>query len=187
MSEMQFTRVETGDMSEIPPDAPEGQWVASFKVKVAQTQKDKYPMLIVDAKLDEALTEGNENHVGSKVSEFLVFFPATHNAAKMSKLRLRDFCEGLKIDVPRLTAIEKASDFDEFIDAIESNRGVVYTKHETDKTTGEVRTKLLFKAPRGTVSDVSAVDEEEAAEAGETSGFKRRGGKRRAPAAAASR
>jgi hypothetical protein len=159
MSELQFTRVETGDMSEIPPDAPEGQWVASFKVKVASTSKDKFPMLIVDAKLDEALTEGNENFVGSKVSEFLVFFPQTHNASKMSRIRLKAFCEGLKIDAPRLTAIEKASDFDAFINDIESNRGVVWTKHEKDKETGEIRTKLLFTAPRGTVSTLPLGDD----------------------------
>jgi len=153
MSEIQFTRVETGDMSEIPPDAPEGQWVASFKVKVAATSKDKYPMLIVDAKLDEALTDGNEGHVGAKVSEFIVFFPQTHNAAKMSRLRLRDFCAGLKIDAPRITSIEKASDLDSFINDIESNRAVVWTKHESDKQTGEVRTKLLFTAPRGSLQE----------------------------------
>lgn len=163
MSELQFTRVETGDMSEIPPDAPEGQWVAAFKVKLAATSKDKYPMLIVDAKLEEALTEGNEGHVGSKVSEFIVFFPATHNAAKMSRLRLRDFCAGLKIDLPRITSIERASDLDDFIGEIESNRAVVWTKHESDKTTGETRTKLLFTAPRGSVSNIVEDVSEEAA------------------------
>ena len=155
MSEIQFTRVETGNMSEIPPDAPEGQWVASFKVKVAKTQKDGYPMLIVDAHLEEALTEGNENHVGSKVSEFLVFFPNTHNAVKMSRLRLRDFCAALKISLPAITAIEKASDFDDFIRDVESNKACVWTKHESDKQTGEVRTKLLFTAPRGSVSSLN--------------------------------
>lgn len=152
MSELQFTRVETGDMSQIPADAPEGHWVASFRVKVAATSKDKYPMLIVDARLEEALTEGNENHVGAKVSEFLVFFPSNHNAVKMSRLRLKAFCEALKIELPRVTAIEKASDFDDFIRDIEANKAQVWTKHETDKVTGEIRTKVEFKAPRGTVS-----------------------------------
>jgi hypothetical protein len=148
-TEIQFTPVETGNMSEIPPDAPEGHWIASFRCKVAATSKDKFPMVIIDARLEEALTEGNENHVGAKVSEFIVFFPANHNASKMSRVRLQAICGALKIDLPTFTVIRSSGDLASFTEAIETNKAQVWTKHEADKVTGEVRTKLLFTAPRG--------------------------------------
>jgi hypothetical protein len=164
MSELQFTPVETGDMREIPPDAPEGHWIASFKTKVTATSKDKFPMIIIDARLEEALTDGNENHVGSKVSEFVVFRPSNHNASKMSRIQLRAICAALKIDVPAITVIRSAEDLAEFCAAIEENRAQVWTKHESDKITGEVRTKLLFTAPRGSAESFASNGVEYASE-----------------------
>jgi len=98
---IQFTPVEPGDMSEILPDAPAGEWVASFRTKLQPTSKDKYPMIIVDAKLEEALTPGNEFAVHKKVSDFIVFFPKDHNATKMARLRLHALCAALKIEIPK--------------------------------------------------------------------------------------
>lgn len=162
MSELQFSPVEVGDMSEIPPDAPEGQWVTSQKVTVRKSAAGD-PMLVIDFKLEEALTEGNEEFVGSKVTKFLVVRGANHQYVKMYRQDLADLCAGLKIDVPRFTTLRSASDFDEFIAEVEGNRGVAFTKHKKDKTTGEVRTEITFRAPRGSVTSIVSEDTAEEA------------------------
>lgn len=163
MSELQFSPVEVGDMSEIPPDAPEGQWITSQKVTVRSTQKDNLPMLVIDFKLEEALTDGNEAFVGSKVTKFLVVRGAADPYVKMFRQDLADLCSGLKIEVPRFTTLRSASDFDEFIAEVEGNRGVAYTKHKADKKTGEVRTEITFRAPRGSVTSIVSEDTAEEA------------------------
>lgn len=154
MSEVAFTPVEVGDMSEIPPDAPEGAWVASFKVEKKATKPEKggYPMLQITAILEEALTEGNENSIGQKVSDWLVFFPASHSAAKMTAIRRKAIADALKIDLPRATNVRTWDDIQQFIDDIIATKAQVWTKHETDKESGEVRTKLMFTAPKGSLS-----------------------------------
>ena len=98
MSSVQFTPVETGDMSEIPPDAPAGEWEAVCKVRQGKTSKDSFPMLILEWKLTDAITDGNEDHVGAKVTDFVVFFPSTHAASKMSKIRLKKIILGYSAD-----------------------------------------------------------------------------------------
>jgi hypothetical protein len=157
-NEIQFSPIEVGNMSEIPPDAPVGQWVTSQRVKVRVSAKGD-PMLVIDFKLEEALTEGNESSVGSKVTQFLVIRGANHQYVKMYRQQLNDLCEGLKIQVPRFTTLQNASDFDEFIAEVEGVKGTPWTTHKTDKATGEVRTEISFRAPRGTVSAASEESE----------------------------
>jgi len=126
--------------------------------------------------LNEALTAGNENHVGSKVAEFLTFFPIGHNAQKMSTIRLHALCAALKIEVPRLTRIESEEDLQPFCAAIEENQAPVWTEHEKDKKTGEVRTKLLFTEPRAKVVPLDFMETEAAEELGY--GKKKKAGRR---------
>src|SRR5882762_7902706 len=153
-NEIQFTPIELGDQSEIPPDAPEGQWVTSQRVKFQLSQKGS-PMLVIDFKLEEALTEGNEFAVGSKVTKFLVIRGASDQYVKMYRQDLADLCEGLKIQVPRFTSAKSSADFSDFINEVEGVKGTPWTKHKTDKVTSEVRTEISFRAPRGTVSAAS--------------------------------
>jgi hypothetical protein len=159
-TEIQFTPVEVGDMSEIPPDAPEGQWVTSQKAKFRLSNAGS-PMLVIDFQLDEALTEGNEEFAGKrkKVTKFLVIRGANDPYVKMFRQDLADICEGLKISVPRFATLSSSADFDEFIAEVESTKGVFWTRSKQDKKTGEVRTEITARAPRGYVAPA----EEEAA------------------------
>lgn len=151
MSELQFTPVETGDMSEIPPDAPAGQWVFQPTVKFKPTAAGA-PMLIFDFKCVEALTEGNENAVGSKVTKFLVIRGANDPHVRMFRNDLADLCELAKIPVPKIPRVETGHEFDEFIAEYESQKCVGFTYHKKDKQTGEIRTEVTSRAPKGYVA-----------------------------------
>lgn len=144
--ELQFSPVELGNLSEIPPDAPDGEWVASCQVKVSATQKDNSPMLILEYKLEESLTEGNEGfQLPARVSRFLVIRGANHQYVKMFRQDLKAICEGHGIPIPNLTSIRSASDFDPFIADLTANRLVVRTKlGKPDKQTGEKRTEIGY-------------------------------------------
>ena len=172
--ELDFTPVETGDMSTIPPDAPPGQWVAGFKCTIRRTNKDGFPMVVIEAYLQEALTEGNEYAIGSKVADFLTFFPVGHRGFKMGVRRLHDWCGALKIAVPTLTRITTASDLQPLVDAIEENRAVIWTEHEKDKTTGEIRTKIAFAPPKGQFDRYAAAMAQESAEDHNAAGGKKK-------------
>lgn len=162
-NEVHFTPVETGDLSDIPPDAPEGEWTATCELKKASTSKDGYPMLILNWKLDEALTEGNEDSAGNcRASDFLVFFPANHAGSKMSKQKLKEICENLQIEVPNTTSIKDWEDIGDFTAALDGAKTRVWTKHKTDKSSGEVRTNVLYVAPRGFGGGAMAEEEKPA-------------------------
>lgn len=142
-----FAPVDTGDMSEIPPDAPAGEWTAVCKVKLAATKKDNYPMLVLNWKLTESFSDGGDDHVGATVTDFLTFFPAKHAASKMGKLRMKAMCEALGIELPTFTSIQSEDDLAEFIAELEGIKAKIWTKLEERKDTGEMTTKVLYSAP----------------------------------------
>lgn len=169
--EVQFTPVETGDMSNIPPDAPVGEWTASFSVKKKATKPEKgaYPMLEITATLEQALTEGNEGSVGAKIREYLVFFPRTSPNFKMTGRRLKSMTERLGIPLPQTQTIQSWGDIEDFIRDIESTKGVVWTYHQVDKETREIRTQLAFDPPRNALPSAVSVDAPEDSDTGEES------------------
>jgi hypothetical protein len=86
------------DAENIPPDAPAGAWRARATAKFSATSKDSFPMIIVDWEIESAYDEENESFVGVRVSDFLTFFPESRaGASKMSKIRLKAFCDKLNI------------------------------------------------------------------------------------------
>ncbi len=144
---VQFTPVSTGDMQEIPPDLPAGKWLATCSPKKAKTSKDGYPMLILEWKTEEALTDGNEDYAGAKAADFVVFFPQSAPASRMSKIRLKAMCTALGIDVPSATKIDSWDDLADFVDALTGLKAEVYTTVEERKDTGEQVTKISYKEP----------------------------------------
>jgi hypothetical protein len=150
---IEMTPVETGDMSEIPPDLPDGEWVGSFVCKASHTSEAKgsYPMLVIDAIAEEANTEGNEDAVGAKATQMVCFFPANHSGAKMSKIRLKQLCEAYEIDPPDTSSLAENPPTWEslvpFVEALESQKRLFWTKNVPDKKTGENRTELFFMKP----------------------------------------
>ena len=145
--ELQFSPVEMGNLSEIPPDAPEGEWVASCSVKISQTSKEpKLPMFIIEYKLEECLTEANaEWQLPTRVSKFLVFRGKTDQYVKMFRQDLAAICEGHGIPVPAIPQIKSAADLQPLADELMANRLVVRTKlGKPDKQTGEKRTEIFY-------------------------------------------
>jgi hypothetical protein len=146
---VEFTPIETGNMSEIPPDAPEGGWTGLLAVKKGATAKDSFPMLILEWQLVSANEDENEDAVGGKLADFLCFFPERHKGAGMARQKLRDLCLSLKVDVPSTTSIKSWADIQDFIDEIDGQRAPIYTRHKVDKKTGQLRTEVAYTPPGG--------------------------------------
>lgn len=155
--ELQFTPVEVGNMSEIPPDAPDGEYVASLKATLRASSKGD-PMFVLEYKLEESLTEGNESfQLPARVTKFLVIRGADHQYVKMYRQDLAAICAGHGIPVPKFTRIAGADDVAEFINDLTANRVVVRTKNVKDKTTGEVRTNIVY--PKKVAEDFVSADD----------------------------
>jgi hypothetical protein len=155
---LQMTPVDTGDMSEIPPDLPAGEWDGTIEVKASKTSKDSYPMLIIELTTTQAYGDGGENYVGARATEFCTFFPETHKASKMSKLRVKALCEAAGLDLPDTSSLAEGSfsSLEPFVDALESNQIHFWTTTEADKKTGEVRTRIHFTQPGAKLGSIPA-------------------------------
>lgn len=151
---MEYKRV-SFDVNEIAPDAPAGEWGASIprgKCKVQPTKEDRYPMLIVPIRLDSSEEEGEEfqKALGAELSSMIVFFgDEKARAARLSKLRLRQLCEAVDVDldlVPK-DLDDPENDLDPLIRALEGKKLTVWTMLQTRKDTGEVTTEVRFQNP----------------------------------------
>jgi hypothetical protein len=166
------------DIEQLPPDAPAGAWQASATTKISKTSKDSFPMIIVDWELESAYDDENEQFVGARVSDFLVFFPEGHKASKMGKIRIRAVCDKLGITRSLIPMhIATSDDLTEFCAAIDGQKTDIWTTIETtkDKQSGEMvtRTAVKLKAPGSTASALPALntgadDEDDSASEEET-------------------
>ena len=142
------------DVNKIAPDAPEAQWEATIpagKIRIQPTKDDKFPMLIIPLRLDSCEEDGEiyQKALGTELSLMVVFFDDTKpRAARMSKLRLQQLCEAADVDrevVP--TKIRSPEDFADFIAELERKKFTIWTKHNVDKNTNEVRVDVLLTKP----------------------------------------
>ena len=102
---LEFAPIDTGDLTELPPDAPDGEWVAVLKPK-AGLNKEGLPRIILEWTLEEACTDGNEDFVGGTVTDwFLVFYPARHKNSKNGRRNLRAVCDACEVEVPVLQTV----------------------------------------------------------------------------------
>lgn len=141
------------DVTEIAPDAPAGEWSMSIprgKCKIQGTNKDNLPMIIVPIRLDKTEEDGEEfeKALGTELSTFLVFGGATTRGERMSKLRIRQFCEILEIDLDDVPKdIESSDDLEPFVKLIEGKKFTAWTKLTERKDTGETVTDVIFVDP----------------------------------------
>lgn len=159
---MAFRPVESSN--EILPDAQAGQYEATIEeVKVAATQKDQYPMLIVNFKLTSADDDENSTSVGATVSDFLVWMPDSEgrrgNMGKIKRLALADKLGIDRDSVP--TNVTDESDFDDFISAIKGESLTLWVTHNVDKQSGEIRCNVDYNPPKSLGGLKSAVDDDE--------------------------
>jgi hypothetical protein len=153
--EVQFTPTEVGDLSTIAPDAPEGGWVAAFRIKkkgATKPEKGAHPMLTIEALMqsaDDAEHECFLPALGNRgILDWITFYPKGHANAAMATKRLHAFCKALNIEIPRVAKLNSWDDLAEFTDAIESVQARVWTYHEKDKRTGEIQTRLAYAEPK---------------------------------------
>lgn len=162
-SVVDFQQVDCGDMSEIPPDLPAGEWTAVCAVKKSATSKDKFPMLILEWKTLESNDDANEEFVGGRSSDFLVFYPASHRATRMQRQRMRTMCEALGLEVPAATSIRTWDDLGEFIAELDGKKATIYTTVQTGKD-GERRTRIEYRPQGASLASLRASAEDSADE-----------------------
>lgn len=159
------------DINEIAPDAPEGEWKMSVprgKCKVQPTKEDHFPMIVMPVRLDKVSgeNEDSETHtkaVGTELSTFLVFGGKTPRGERMNKLRIRQVCELLDIDldvIPKKIT-DPENDLEPLIRELEGKKFVGWTAISTRRDTGEEVTDLVFVNPDKKLSRDDEDDEDE--------------------------
>lgn len=170
---LEFAPIDTGDLTEVPPDAPDGEWVASCTPK-ASLNKEGLPRIVLEWTLTEACTDGNEDFVGTSVTDwFLVFYPARHKNSKNGRRTLKAVCAACNIDVPVLASVTP-EDIEALVQQLDGAKARIWTKNKAGAD-GEMRTSVFYQAPRGAVVADDSEEEEKPAAAA----------KKAAPAAAA--
>lgn len=163
---MEYKKVKY-DVNEILPDAPAGQWecvIPRGKCKVQPTKEDKFPMVVVPVRLEKTDEEGEEfqRALGTDLTSWLVFGGNTPRAERMSKFRIRQFCEALDIDLDLIPKEinDPENDFLQFIRAIEGKRFTAWTFVRNRTDTGEDVTELRFQDPSGPMRGKSDDDDD---------------------------
>jgi hypothetical protein len=159
------------DVSEIPPEAPEGKWLATPKAELKKSSKG-WPMIQINWKLDEALTDGNEDAVGGRLADYLVWLPKDSGGYRLSLQRIQALCTHLQI--PTKGSRQELSD------AInDAGQSEIWTLHRTDKTTGEVQTQVAYRQPAALGGGTPPVEQEEEEKPRGRAGAKKAAGGRR--------
>jgi hypothetical protein len=159
-----FTPIDC-DVNTIEPEAAEGVYTGVIDdVRVSATSKDKFPMLVVDWKLDatETDTPEAEKSVGATVSDFFAFFPDGDRRGNFPKRRFRQLRELLDIGDDLLpTRLESKDDFNDIIAELKGKETTIYLSLREDKETKELRPSISYTAPRGGMSAMPSDDEDE--------------------------
>jgi hypothetical protein len=165
---MEYRKV-TFDVTEIVPDAPAGEWMATIprgKCKVQPTKEDRFPMVIVPVRLESTQEEGPEYQkaLGAELSVFLVFGGKTPKGENMGKLRIRQLCEAADVDLDVIPKDidDPESDLEPLIRALEGKKFTCWTKVVPRKDTGELSTEVSFQDPNRSLKTADADDEDEA-------------------------
>jgi hypothetical protein len=150
----QYKRV-SFDINEIAPDAPAGEWHASIprgKCKVQPTKEDHFPMIILPVRLDstEEDDERFQKSLGTELSTFMVFGSKSPRGERMAKLRIREICEALDVDldlIPKKLGEDPENELEPLIRALEGKKFTAWTVLQQRKDTGETITDLRFRNP----------------------------------------
>jgi hypothetical protein len=152
---IEMTQVDPGDLSDIPPDLPAGAWMGPLTIKCTKTGENSkspnMPMLIVEATAEECETPGNEDFAGGKTADFFTILPANHPNSKFGKIRFKQLCEAYELPMPDASSLAEDppnfSSMADWIEQVESEARRFYTTVDTDKRSGEKRTRLHFSEP----------------------------------------
>jgi hypothetical protein len=142
------------DIDQIAPDAPAGEWGMSIprgQCKVQPTKEDHFPMVVVPIRLDKTDEDADEfqKALGTVLSVFLVFGGKNPRGERMNKLRIRQLCELLDVDldvIPKRIE-DPENDLEPFIRAIEGKKFTGWTQLNERRDTGETVTEVRFTEP----------------------------------------
>lgn len=153
------------DSNAIEPDAAAGEYEAVVDdAKIIATSKDKYPMLVIEWKLESTNTDTPEaeKSVGAIVSDFLAFFPDGDRRGNFPKRRFRQLRDLLQLPEDILpTRMETKEDFAELLAALKDQQATVWVTTREDKETHEQRASVNYTAPRGAMGAMASTDDEE--------------------------
>lgn len=159
-----FTPIEC-DVNTIEPEAAEGTYTGVIDdVRVQATSKDKYPMLVVDWRLDatETDSEGAEKSVGATVADFFAFFPDGDRRGSFPKRRFRQLRELLDIADDLLpTRLESKEDFADLIAELKGKELTIYITLRKNAETNEERPSINYTAPRSSMGAMPSDDADE--------------------------
>jgi hypothetical protein len=156
---VEFTPIENFNASDIPPEAPDGQWTALFSVTKRSATQDKgdgmrFPMLSLDIKLESAEDSENAYAEGTHLKDWLVVYPSGLGGKytqleRMGKERLDALGKALGFDPASVISgnISTFADLDGLVAAIDGNRASVWTSAKTERS-GEKKTRVYYSAPK---------------------------------------
>lgn len=164
--QIEMVPVTTGDMSDIPPDMPDGHWRGAVEVTngAGKPEKGSYPMLTIKWSGDEALSEGNEDKIGLSARSWIVIYPQGHANEKRFKQTVKEMAD-LYPDLPPFDTSSLSQDPPSFeslgpwVEAFESETREFWTFNQKTNT-GEMMTNIRFRQP-GKKVEVASVEETE--------------------------
>lgn len=150
---VEFAPIRGFKATEIPPDAPKGQWVGAFQVVKKSLTKDKgdgmrFPMLTLGITLESAEEPENESYAGVRLNDWLIFYPNGHKNQKRAKERIAAVGEALGFDPDAVIPADITSfdDLQPLVDAIDGQKAAVWTYLRNQD--GENVTQIAYSAPR---------------------------------------
>lgn len=144
MSDVTFSKIHVGNMSEIPPDFQAGTY--RFECNVSKRVQDDAPVLVFTWKILEDMTGDNDAEVGKSTSEWLKFVPETHKDCRRFRLRLNELCAAFDIDLPDMTELSSFDDLEPFISSLDGATAVGKAINAKSKDGSRFFTNIRFAA-----------------------------------------
>jgi hypothetical protein len=143
-----FTRVKTGDMSELRPNIKAGKYRGTFEVTPKKTKATGHPMFEIKVTVEESLNEDAalEGEIGRTSNVYLVFGPSDGKGANMQHRLAKNLTEGFELPPLDTSGFDEGGDGWEttrpWVEALEDGSKEFWVTNEPDRTTGEPQTNV---------------------------------------------
>jgi hypothetical protein len=148
-----FTRVKTGDMTEIRPNIKAGHYRGIFECTPKKTKQTGHPMLEIKVTVEESLNDDDAlaEEVGRTSNTYLVFGPADGKGANMQHRTAKNITEGFELPALDTSGFDEGGDGWEtvrpWVEALESESREFWVTNDPDRTTGEPQTIIHAMDP----------------------------------------
>lgn len=161
-----FTRVKTGDMTEVRPNIWAGHYRGSFECTPSKTGDNSkspgMPMLKIKFTVEEALDEGREEEVGRSSQIQVIFNDSSAAGANFQRIRVKNLTEGYDLPPCDTSSLEEGSwdSLKPWVDALESQVRDAWVTNPPDRTTGEPQTEIHAMDPKKAATKPTAAGKE---------------------------